>query len=721
MNRHFWSMMSLVVLSLLGSARVEGQTGSDSPKAATSQPEPLALPAMEVVGRRQSGAYHADEASGTKTDLPLREVPQAVRVLSRQTLDDLGAVRVDEALDYVGGVSRQNNFGGLWDNIAIRGLAGDINSGMSLLRNGFSGNRGFNAPRDTANIERIEFLKGPAAALYGTSEPGGTLNMVTKKPLWQWAHALEGYGGSYASYRASLDSTGPLIARSLAYRLNAAIENRGSFRDFVDSERYFVAPALTWQSPWGTRIDYNGEWLRHLAPLDRGVVAIDNQLGPVPRDRFLGEGADGDIVIENQTHQLVVEQDLSSRWLARLGLSYKDGTLKGFSTEPQPTLQPDGRTLRRQRRFRDYYSDDFTLQGEVYGRFDTWMVGHTFLVGMEAYWFELKQFMLRVNPSAAAPYAIDVLRPVYGQAQPIPGPNTDTFERQQSVAFYVQDVLSLGEQWRLLAGLRYDLYEQSLRNRRTGVRTTQSPEALTPRLGLSYLPTPQWTLFANVGKSFRPNSGVSADGRAFSPESGRAVELGVKWESPHRTFGGTLALYDIRKDNVLTADPANTGFSIAAGEVRSRGIDLDVSGQFGPWRINASLSYIDATVEEDNTLQVGSRLLNVPEFNSSLLVVYERVIGRDGRFGLGGGITYSSKRLGESRTEAQVNAGTPAFYLPDYTIVKALAYWRVTSTLRLSLDLDNVFDAPYYTTSFQRTWVTPGAPRTFTAGVQLKF
>ncbi|MCA3118564.1 MAG: Plug domain-containing protein, partial [Rhodocyclaceae bacterium] len=121
------------------------------------------LPAIEVVGRRQSGAYHSEEASGARTDLPLRELPQAVRVMSRQTLDDLGATRIDDTLDFVGGVSRQNSFGGLWDNIAIRGLAGDVNNGMPLLLNGFSSNRGFNAPRDTANVERIEFLKGPAA------------------------------------------------------------------------------------------------------------------------------------------------------------------------------------------------------------------------------------------------------------------------------------------------------------------------------------------------------------------------------------------------------------------------------------------------------------------------------------------------------------------------------------------------------------------------------
>ncbi|HEY4542779.1 MAG TPA: TonB-dependent receptor plug domain-containing protein, partial [Noviherbaspirillum sp.] len=362
----------------------------------------ITLPAIEVVGRGESGAYHAHEASGTKSDLPLRELPQAVRVMSRQTLDDLGAVRVDDVLDYVGGVSRQNNFGGLWDNMAIRGLAGDINNGMPLLRNGFSANRGFNAPRDTANIERIEFLKGPAAALYGASEPGGTLNVVTKKPSRKVANALELYVGSDEFYRTALDSTGPL-SESIAYRLNVALEDRGSFRDFVDTRRTLFAPALTWRLSPSTVLDYNGELLRHRTPLDRGVVAVNGQLGVIPRDRFLGEPADGDVQVENQTHQFVLEHMVSPDWSARMGLSYKRGAVEGFSTEPI-SVQGDGRTLLRQRRHRDYASEDLALQGELIGRFQLGQIGHELVVGAETYRMDFDQRMLRIN--AGASYAI---------------------------------------------------------------------------------------------------------------------------------------------------------------------------------------------------------------------------------------------------------------------------------------------------------------------------
>ena len=235
------------------------------------------LPAVEVVGRRQSGGYQAEDVSGTKTSRPLRELPQSVRVISRQTINDLGAVRLDDVLDYVGGVSRQNNFGGLWDNIAIRGLPGNENTGMAMLLNGFASNRGFNAPRDMAAVERVEFLIGSAAALYGASEPGGTLNLVTKKPQFHAGHAVEFYAGSDDFYPAALDTTGPL-GDTLAYRLNVAREDRGSFRDHIKTRRSVIAPALTWRLAPDATLDYTAELLRYRTPLDCGVVAVNNKV-----------------------------------------------------------------------------------------------------------------------------------------------------------------------------------------------------------------------------------------------------------------------------------------------------------------------------------------------------------------------------------------------------------------------------------------------------------
>lgn len=705
---HFWRRLPL---ALAAAALCTGHA-----MAQDAQPQ---LSTIDVVGRTESGAYQSEEAAGAKTELPLRELPQSVRIVTRQAIDDLGATRLDEVLDYVGGVSRQNNFGGLWDNIAIRGLPGNENTGMATLLNGFSSNRGFNAPRDLAGVERIEFLKGTAAALYGSSEPGGTLNIVSKRPLWKPAHSVEGYVGSHGLQRGAFDSTGP-IGDHIAYRLNVAVEDRDSFRDHVTARREVVAPAFTWKLGRDTVLEYAGEVLRHATPLDRGVVAVNNRLDAIPRSRFLGEPADGRVTVENQTHQFILSHEWSSDWRSRLGLSYRETSVTGFSTEAT-ALQANG-NLTRQRRYRDFSSDDTALQAELQGKLWAGTMEHELLLGVESFRFGMDSLMLRANPTAAAPYAIHIDNPVYGQAQPTPLANTDTREQQRNTALYVQDAIKLAPDWRLVAGLRMDNYRQSLLNRRAGTTASQDPSSTSPRLGLSWLPSPQWTVYANAGRSFRPNVGTDFATNSFNPETGRALELGTKWESADQRMGATAALFDIRKRNVLTADPGNSGFSAAAGEIRSRGVEFDFAGQVTThWRLNASMVLNDVEVTKDNTLEVGGRLLNVPRVNGSVLAVYEDMLGNGQRYGIGGGVTHVGKRLGQARTQAEANAATPAFDLPAYTTAKLVAYWRLSPTLRLTVDVDNLFDTTYYTSSYSRVWVAPGTARTLTVGLQARF
>jgi iron complex outermembrane receptor protein len=691
--------------------------------ARAQQAAPSHSPAIvEVVGRSESGAYDANDAAGAKSSLLLRELPQSVRVVTRQAIDDLGATKLDDVLDYVGGVSRQNNFGGLWDNIAIRGLAGDQNVGMATLFNGFSSGRGFNAPRDLAGVERIEFLKGTAAALYGSSEPGGTLNVVAKRPLWKAAHALEAYAGSHRLRRGALDSTGPIGDR-FAYRLNAAVEDRDSFRDHVDAERRVIAPAFTWLLSQDTSLDYTAEFLRHRTPLDRGVVAVDDRLGAIPDSRFLGEPADGPVTVQNETQQLVLSHDWNPAWRSRVGLSYRETSINGFSTEPSALLA-DGPLLqlRRQRRFRDYASDDVALQAELRGEFRAAGVRHELLFGFERYRFEMDQLMLRINPSAASPYAIDIHAPVYGQPRPEPRPNTDTIEQQRNTAFYVQDAIELSPHWRVVAGVRQDRYRQTLLNRLNGAAQAQAPSSASPRLGVSWLPNARWTVYLNGGRSFRPNVGADIAGQGFEPEDGRSLELGAKWESADRRKGATAALFDIRKRGVLTADPANLGHQMAAGEVRSRGLEFDLVGQVtAHWRVNASLVLNDVEVTRDHTLEAGGRLLNVPKVNGSLLAVHESTLANGQRLGLGGGVTHTGRRLGQARTQAEADQGLAAFELPAYTTAKLVGYWRVNAALRFTLDVDNLTDRSFYTSSYSRLWVTPGSGRTVTLGLQTRF
>ena len=687
----------------------------------------FALPAMaqeaqlgeiQVVGRSEGQRYYSDEAGVARAETPLREMPQAVRVVSRQAIDDIGAVRLEEAYDYVSGVNRQNSFGGLWDNFSIRGFAGNPDTGANFLRNGYAGNRGYNAPRDMANVERLEVIKGPASALYGGSEPGGILNIVTKKPQFKAGHAVEVYAGSYDTYRTLLDSTAP-ITDTLAYRLNMAYEDKGSFRDHIDSQRYLIAPSFTWLLTPSTVVNYDFEALRQKMPMDRGVIAINGKVGSIPRERFLGEPNDSKVTIDNKTHNLTVEHEFSSDWKAKAGLAYRTTSLEGYSTEASPRTAGATRwttagapVIERERRYRDYSSNDLSFQGEVHGKFAIGGIKHEVLAGIDSYRFELDQLMKRGRSTTT--YGLNIHAPAYGQPPlALNTTPTNTLETQDNTGFFLQDQIALATDWRLLVGLRHDRFRQEIDNRGTGARTEQEHNVTTPRLGLTWLATPTLSVYTLASESFRANNGVDAAGGAFNPERGKSKEIGLKYEAPNKRYGGTVSVFEIDKKNVLTNDPANAGFSIAAGAARSRGIEFDFSGQItDKIRVLANYAYIDAEITKDNNAAlVGARLTNVPKHSGSVLAMYEDGFAA-GRYGFGAGATYVGKRAGNS---------SDSFELPGYTTVRTMAYWKPSKTLRFSLDIDNLFDKKYYASSYDVYWITPGAPRTVTLGMQAKF
>lgn len=683
-----------------------------------AQAQDAQLGEIQVVGRSEGQSYYSDEAGVARSETPLREVPQAIRVVPRQAIDDIGAVRLEEAYDYVSGVNRQNSFGGLWDNFSIRGFAGDPNTGANFLRNSYAGNRGYNAPRDMANVERLEVIKGPAAALYGGGEPGGILNIVTKKPQFKAGHAVEVYAGSYDTYRTTIDSTAP-ITDTLAYRLNMAYEDKGSFRDHIDSQRYLIAPSFTWLLTPNTVVDYDFEALRQKTPMDRGVIAINGQVGSVPRDRFLGEPNDGDITIDNKTHNLTVEHELSSDWKAKAGLAYRTTRLDGYSTEASPRTAGSIRwttagapIIERERRHRDFSSNDLAFQGEIHGKLATGRLKHELLAGVDSYRFELDQVMRRGRSATA--YGLDIHNPVYGQTPlALDTTPTNTRETQTDTGFFLQDQIHLAQDWRLLAGLRHDRFRQEIDNRNTGTRSEQEHNVTTPRLGLTWLATPTLSVYALASESFRANNGVDAAGGSFNPERGKSKEVGLKYEALNKRYGGTLSVFEIDKKNVLTNDPANAGFSIAAGEARSRGIEIDFSGQVtDKIRVLANYAYLDTEITQDNNPGlVGAPIINVPKHSGSALTMYEDGYA-GGRYGFGAGATYVGKRAGNS---------IDSFELPGYTTVRTMAYWKPNKTLRFSLDIDNLFDKTYYASSYDVYWVTPGAPRTITVGMQARF
>ncbi|WBS01877.1 TonB-dependent siderophore receptor [Pseudoduganella sp. SL102] len=673
-----------------------------SATAGTEVSEGTPMPQVNVVAERAGDGWNAQVSRGaTRTETPLEEVPQSVRVIGSQQIDDLGATRMADTVDFVSGISRLNDFGGTWDNFAIRGFS---STDMGYLVNGFPGSRGYNPPRDTATVERFEFLKGPAGAVYGGSEPGGTINIVTKKPKFAADHVAEISIGSAGLRRATLDSTGAL-GDSVAYRLNVMAEEGNTRSSLLHNKRHLVAPALTWVIDSRTTLNLESEFLRANTPLDRGVINVRGVLGTLPRDRVLNEPGDENLRLSSDTHQATLDHRLSDDWRVRLGASYKESNFQGEYTEANG-LAADNRTLNRQATWRTLPSRDSALQAELEGKFATGAVGHTLLVGAEASRLFMNTEILR-----SANYPIDIYAPMYGQpVPPLANRTSSSDERQRVKAVFAQDQLSLSEQWKLLFGVRWDEYSQSLENRVAKTFVAREQSAVTPRAGVTFLPNAWSSLYLSAGKSFRGNNGTDIAGLPFDPQRSTAYEAGWKLQTPDRRLGATLAIYDITKTNVLTASDI-PGYSVAAGEIKSTGVEADVNGQAGRhWRVMGNFAWDDARVTKDKTLAAGTRLANVPEYSAGLLAIREDRLPGGSRYGVGAGVNYVGERSGD-------NADT--YSLPAYTTFKLVSYWQVNRRTRLSVDVHNLANRLFYTASWGNLYVTPGAERSVVARLKV--
>ncbi|MGE8101653.1 TonB-dependent siderophore receptor [Pseudomonas fluorescens] len=674
-------------------------------------PQPLELDTISVTSDYESATgpvngYRATRSSSaTKTDSAIRDIPQSISVIPASVLKDLGSHNVERALEFAGGVSKQNNFGGLTlYEYSVRGF-----TTSEFYKDGFSANRGYPSTPDAANVERIEVLKGPAASLYGRGDPGGTVNIVTKKPQPEAFSTLQTSAGSWDRYRTALDVNTPLDPQGdVLSRVNLAVEDNHSFRDHVDSQRVFVAPSLSWQLNPDTSLLLESEIVRHSSTFDRGIVAPNNSWSGVSRSTFLGEPDDGNIDNHNNLLQATLEHHLNDAWKLRLASHYKEGKLWGFASEARP-LNADQHTVNRRYRERDNRWHDSITQLELRGLFDIGSWQHELLIGSEYENFRKNE---RVTTIAGGPYAIDIYDPVYGQPKPDgkrSGP--DFFEQVESQALNLQDQIVFTERLRGMLGVRLEHFEQTIDDHTLNNRSRQHHDALTQRAGLLYQLTPQHGLFANASTSFKPNNGLDATGKSFDPEEGVGYEVGIKSELFDERLSSTLAAFRIEKENVLALDPA-TDSNRAMGKARSQGFDLQVSGQLtDAVRVIGAFAYIDAEVTQgDKAIATGSRILGVARHSGSLLGVYEFQEGLLRGSDVGAAYTYVGDRSGEAGSD---------FELPAYHTVDLLAHYKASENVTLGLNLNNLFDEKYFERSYSNYWVNPGEPRNFTVSLTL--
>lgn len=707
--------------------------GAGSPTQPTQQPEkpvpgndePIEL---SVTGE-EDGYLVPNSITGTRTDTPVLDIPQSVQVIPQQILKDQQVTSLEEAVRNVSGV-----FG---DSSEGRGFSFNIRGfeGAPVLRDGFRA-FGLNGNQDSqsqsfaeiANIERVEVLKGPASILFGQIEPGGLINVVTKKPLNEPFYEAELQVGSRGFVRPRIDISGPVTSdRSLLYRLNALYLRDENFRSFdTDIQRYFVAPSVTWKIGDRTDLNFQLEYLNDERPSDTGLVAFGNKVADIPRDRILNEPDD---IVQKESINVGynLEHRFSKNWTLRNAFKYirDDDFLSSVLNFPfLGNLNESTGELNRTLAIQDISTENYSLQTNVVGKFTTWSIGHTLLFGVDLGRNNTDQAS---NADFSERFPINIFNPVYRSFSKRRQADLPLVQDLKivvnSLGIYLQDQVSVTDNLLLSAGIRYETVEQKTTNNPsafnpTSSETTQNDDAFSPRFGIVYKPVKNLSLYASYSQSFVPNSGVARDGSSLEPEKGEGYEIGAKAELLQGNLLATLAYFDVTKQNVATADPnpdpSNPFSSVATGEQKSRGIELDITGKILPgWNIIASYSYIDTEVTEDNTIPVGNQLPGVPHHSASLWTNYEIQQGNLQGLGFGIGFNFVSNRQGDFDN---------SFELGSYFLTNASISYR-RNNWRAALNLKNLFDVNYITgTPINRVrGIEPGEPFTVIGSISVEF
>ncbi|WP_298913636.1 TonB-dependent siderophore receptor [uncultured Nostoc sp.] len=679
------------------------QPASETPPQtpSTQQDEPIEL----VVTGEQDGYRVPDTSVGTRTDTPLRDIPQSIQVVPQQVIKDQQATRLTDVLKNVPGVvvgSRSPR-----DPLNVIKIRGFDAFGETLL-NGIQ-DRSISSVGFGSNIERVEVLKGPASVLFGQGGLSGKVNLVTKQPLRDPFYFVEAFAGSYNSYSGAIDLSGPLNdSKTVLYRLNASAGTNESFIDFYEQQQYLIAPTLSWQISDRTKLTLEASYSDAEGPYDFGIPArgsvLPNPNGKIPRNRFVSEPNLNDTSNGAFRIGYNFEHRFSDNWQARSVFQTSLFRLRR-NLVASYGLQDDLRTLERAVEDFDYDENAYNLDNFVVGKLTTASIKHELVAG-----FNLSKTDTNSKALFNDTTPLDVFNPVYGTATEASVPDFNIKNRVQQLGFYLQDQITLAENLKVLLGGRFDIANQKYEDLIAQTSDFKQAEAFSPRVGIVYQPIQPLSLYASYSRSF--NQATSAFGAALpEPERGTQYEIGVKADLSDR-LAATLAFYDLTRTNLPTSDPNDPRLTIIVGEQRSRGIEFDISGEILPgWNVIAGYAYTDAVITKDNDLPVGNQLNNVPRHALNIWTTYEIQSGSLKGLGFGLGAFYYGDRQADLANTVE---------LPSYVRTDAAIYYK-RDNYRAAINIKNLFDTDYFVSAQNVNRIIPGDPLTIQGTISWQF
>jgi iron complex outermembrane receptor protein len=668
------------------------------------------LDTLSVEGRGNGvqGLVARSSSFGTKTSTPLIETPQTINVVTRAQLDIQQPQDVMQALRYTAGVIAEGygpGHEGSDDYIFARGF--NLMRYLDGLNAGSSAVAGLTI--DPYLVERIDVLKGPASTLYGTSPPGGLINITSKRPTDVPLREILIQTGSYDRVRAGFDFGGPIDeSGQFLYRLTGAGQTGGTrFGHGTKGELTAIAPAFTWRPDADTSLTLFGKYqyvpgvlfYQFLPAIGTVLPSPD---GRIPYRLFVGDRSYDNAWTQQTSVGYEFRHRFSPEWELRQNFRYGNYRLYAHIIYPQgfDTSDPTIRTLHRNTNVHNWNRNSANVDTQLEGHFDTWFLSHDLLIGID---YQNNDLTGRYENGPAS--SLNIWAPIY-HSEKNPSIFRGQFQNLWQAGLYTQDQIKLG-QFALTLGGRYDWTESQTTKRFVNPRTTtrQDDNAFSGRVGLTYLSDLSLAPYVSYATSFEPVAGTDYASKPFQPSTSEQVEAGIKYQPARLNAFLQASVFDITQQNVQTPDPVHVGFSLQTGEVRSRGVELEGRASLAEG-LDLILAYahLDAKVTKSNDDDRGKKRINAPDNLASAFLTYSIQGGPFAGLTLGGGLRYTGTRYGTSSNLWEEGAGPytgTRSRLPDYTLVDAvLSYdfgvrYPDLAGLQLQVNASNLLGTEY--------------------------
>jgi catecholate siderophore receptor len=659
-------------------------------------------------------------STATKTDTRIRDIPQSISVITEEQIKDQSLLGLKDAIQYSPGVMAGQGEGNR-DSIWFRGNQSTSDLFVDGVRDDVQ------YYRDLYNIDRVEVLMGPNGMIFGRGGVGGVINRVVKEAAWENKNEIKIQGGAYDHKRSSVDLNNR-IDETLAVRVNAMIEDSGSFRQGVESERKAINPTFTFKPSDKTKVVVGMEYFNDKRTSDRGIPSVDNGLKSYPystsRSTFFGNASQSpnEAIVKNG--YAIIDHTFDN------GVSIKNHTRFSDYDKYYQNVYANGQVNGGNVKISGYYDNtqrqNFFNQTDLTYNFKTGSVSHKLLTGLEIGLQENQNYRIVNSGSDPTPLASNPYALLNWQSTKSRNTATDIYNQ----AIYFQDQIYLNEQFQIIAGLRYDKFKTKFNDSVAPVNSaTINDQFISPRVGLVYKPIEPVSLYTNYSLSYLPRTGeqltsLTSSIKSFDPEKFTNIEAGIKYDLL-QSFSISSAIYRLERSRMPISDPSSptANIIIVDGQV-TKGFELGVAGKlFDSYSIYGGYTYQDAEITSaqlikkgsppdlDEKILSGTLLGHVPKHTFSLWNKYEFNETWSAALGI---VSRSDMYAATPTTSTAVN-------LPGYTRVDAAIYANINKQTKLQLNIENLLDKTYYQSAHNNYNIMYGYPLTARATVTYTF